>query len=152
MNLKNIVLFSMCLILAGCGEEKAKRYVFDIEEIRNNTSQYVKSSGPMDELGCGMMSLLFSQELQEDLKAGKEPDILSYGDNLRPAEIKVSDNEVEWLTLGLKNKIQDGKITANFGKDAETIDLTIAEKTNEKLIFNFRDKDLECDMPFKLAQ
>lgn len=91
-------------------------------------------------------SLLFSKEMQESVRDGKEPNI-DNADNFSPATIMVSTDKIEWLDLAQETPIVNGTVTLT-GIGDESIDLQVV-KDGDSLAFGYRDKKIECRMPFK---
>lgn len=133
--------------LAGCTEDTSTKYVFAANELKENTSIYTISTGEMDQLGCMFASLLFSKEMQEGVRDGKEPNI-DNADNFLPTTIMVSSDKIEWVDLGQETAIVNGAVTLTF-IGGETIKLEVMkEEDGDSLYFGYKDKQLECEMPF----
>ena len=152
--MKKFILLSSVLVLFACGQEEAKRYVFDQDELQNNLEQYVKSSGPMDRMACGFMSLVFTNEVFEAIQAGKEPDLMDGGEELTPMEISVYKDKIEWGVINKETKIIDDKVSIDSTSDEgveESFNLTISSQSDEQILFYYKegDDEFECEFPFK---
>ena len=97
--LKIGLAFGLPITLNACGGESATKYSFDLEEIKQNTKQYVLSDGQMDELGCTFASLLFTKEMLESVKEDKEPnkDNAENFPQLRSMSIRTKSNGLIWV-------------------------------------------------------
>ena len=108
---KNCLLVIFLTLLLGCGEsEKSQKYIFDSNDMKKNIKKYTVSNGPMDELGCGMSSILFSKEMLNAVKSNKKPD-MSKMKNSTPTTIELFKDKIVWSDLGQETKINDNKVT-----------------------------------------
>jgi len=146
MKIYRVSALALLTALTGCSSDTATKYVFDADELKANTATYTLSKGEMDQLGCMFGSLLFSKEMQESVRDGKEPNI-DNAENFSPATIMVSTDKIEWLDLAQETPIVNGTVTLT-GIGDESIDLQVV-KDGDSLAFGYRDKKLECRMPFK---
>jgi len=146
MKVYRISALALLTALTGCSSDTATKYVFDADELKANTATYTLSKGEMDQLGCMFGSLLFSKEMQESVRDGKEPNI-DNAENFSPATIMVSTDKIEWLDLAQETPIVNGTVTLT-GIGDESIDLQVV-KDGDSLAFGYRDKKIECRMPFK---
>ncbi len=103
----------------------------------------------MDQLGCMFGSLLFSKEMQESFRDGKEPNI-DNAENFSPATIMVSNDKIDWLDLGQETPILNGAVTLT-GIDEQSITLQVI-KDGDSLAFGYKNKKTECQMPFKKSE
>lgn len=134
--------------LAGCSGDTPTKYVFDADELEANAATYTVSSGEMDQLGCMFASLIFSKEIQESFRDGKDPDIKA--ENFSPATIMVSSEKIEWIDLAQVTPIVNGTVTLN-GIGGESLDLQVV-RDGDSLAFGYKDKTIECQMPFKKSE
>ena len=139
-----IILF---LLLVGCSEtEKSQKYIFDTNDMKKNIKKYTVSNGPMDELGCGMSSLLFSKEMLNAVKSNQKPD-LSKMKNSTPTTIELFKDKIVWNDLGQETKINDNIVSLK-GIDNETVKLELIINENN-INFRLKEKKLNCLFPFK---
>jgi len=146
--MKNLFLIPLLLtLLIGCGEtDKPQTYVFDEKELETNIKKYTISNGPMDEITCGMTSLLFSKEMLNVMKLNRE---LTSNDmkKVTPTTIELYKNKIVWNDLGQDTKINKNKVVIKGVKN-ETINLDLIVNENN-IHFKFIDKKVVCIFPFK---
>ena len=71
---------------SGCS--MALQNVFDYNDMQKNIKKYTVSNAPMDEMSCGLTSILFSKEALNALKSNKKPDMnIIMGDKTNPTTI-----------------------------------------------------------------
>ena len=137
----------LLLLLEGCGEtEKSQKYIFDANDMKKNIKKYTVSNGPMDELGCGMSSILFSKEMLNAVKSNKKPD-LSKMKNSTPTTIELFKDKIVWNDLGQETKIKDNIVSLK-GFGGETFKLKLI-KNEDNINFKFEEDKLICLFPFK---
>ena len=74
MRILNYIIPLLLTLLIGCGEtDKPQTYVFDDKELETNIKKYTISNGLLDEIECGMSSLLFSKEILNLIKSRTIP-------------------------------------------------------------------------------
>lgn len=132
--------------ITGCSGDTSTKYVFDADELKANTATYTLSRGEMDQLGCMFASMLFSKEMQESVRDGKEPNI-DNAEDWSPTTIMVSSDKIEWIDLAQETPITNGTVKLT-GVGDKSIDLQVIQD-GERLAFGYKDKNLECQMPFK---
>jgi len=142
--LPRVLIASSLLILAACEGETPTKYIFDKDELKNNTAAYIVSKGPMDKLGCMMTSMLMSKEVMEALKNGKKPNIENAN---TPTSINLYKEKIEWIDRGQETAIKNNAVDLEGG-DGKTLNLTVTKEA-ERLLIGFKDKELECRFPFK---
>lgn len=144
---KNCLLVIFLTLLLGCGEsEKSQKYIFDSNDMKKNIKKYTVSNGPMDELGCGMSSILFSKEMLNAINSNKKPD-MSKMKNSTPTTIELFKDKIVWSDLGQETKINDNKVSLK-GIDNKTVKLELVINENN-INFRLKEKKLNCLFPFK---
>ena len=134
-------------LLIGCGEaDKPQTYVFDADDMETNLKKYTISNGPMDEITCGITSLLFSKEMLNVIKSNKE---LTSSDLKKgsPTTIELYKDKIVWNDLSQDTKINKNKVILK-GLKNETIHLNLMINENN-IHFKFIEKKLVCIFPFK---
>jgi hypothetical protein len=146
--LYQLSIIILTVLISSCVSETETKYVFDLNEFTENRSAYTISTGPMDELDCELNSLIFYKETLDLLKIGKKPnigDVLNI-ENFSPTTIKLYKNQIEWVDLGQTTLIKND-ITSITGIGGATMSFDVFWE-GERLSLGFKDKDLECTMPF----
>ena len=134
-------------LLIGCGEtDKSQKYVFDADDMEKNLRKYTMSNGLMDEITCGMTSLLFSKEMLNLIKSNKEVN-LSDVIKSTPTTIELYNDRIVWNDLGQDTKIYENNVVLK-GLKNETIDLNLIIN-DDNIYFKFIDKKVVCIFPFK---
>ena len=147
MRILNYIIPLLLILLMGCGEkDKPQTYVFDEKELETNIKKYTISNGPMDEITCGMTSLLFSKEMLNVMKLNRE---LTSNDmkKVTPTTIELYKNKIVWNDLGQDTKINKNKVVIK-GLKNETINLNLIINENN-IHFKLIDKKVICIFPFK---
>ena len=149
MNKINFLPIILLSLLVSCGEtEVSQKYVFDSNDMQKNIKKYTVSNAPMDEMSCGLTSILFSKEALNALKSNKKPDMNKImGDKTNPTTIDLFKDKIVWNDLGKETKIND-KIVSLEGVGEETIKLELIKNENN-INFKFKEKKLICLFPFK---
>ena len=142
--LPRVLIASSLLMLAACGGETPTKYVFDKDELMNNTDAYVVTKGLLGKLGCLLTSRMMTKEVMEALKNGKKPNMKTAK---TPTSINLYKEKIEWIDGGQETAIKNNAVDFN-GPDGETINLTVT-KEEERLLFGYKKEDLECRFPFK---
>ena len=143
------ILFSIVVFtfLYACSEaDNPVKYVFDAKNFEDNIEKYTIGESIDDELGCMFTSMIFTNEVLQAVKDGKEPNLLD-GDGT-PTTINVYKNKIEWIAIGLETEIINNKVTMDVGGKGDALDLIL--KINEdEILFRMGDEKLTCDFPFK---
>lgn len=114
--------------------------------MENNLKKYTLSNGPMDEISCGMTSLVFSKEVQDSIKSEKNIGLMAIK-NVAPTTIEVYKEKILWNDLGQETTIQDNKVSIKGPSKEELLLSFVKDEAN--LIFTFKEKELVCAFPFK---
>ncbi len=138
----------LCLLI-GCSKTYAsQKYVFDSNEMQKNIKKYTVSNAPMDELSCGLTSILFSKELLNMLKSNEAPDMSKLMDvDTTPTTIELFKDKIFWDDLGQETKLNDNMITLK-GISGETVKLELIIN-EDNINFKFKEEKLICIFPFK---
>ena len=147
MKKNNFTIFLLSIFLIGCSEaEKPQKYIFNSKDMDENIDKYTISNGLMDEIDCGLTSLLFTKEILNMIKLNRE---FSLDDMMEstPTTIELFKDKIVWSDLGQFTKINKNKIVIK-GLKNETIDLNLVINENN-IHFKFIDKELVCIFPFK---
>ena len=143
MKKNNYITLFLFIFLIGCSDtEEPQKYIFN----SNDMNKYAISNGLMDEIDCGLTSLLFSKEILNMIKLNRE---FSLDDIMEstPTTIELYKDKIVWIDLGQVTKINENKIVIK-GLKNETIDLNLVINENN-IHFKFVDKELVCVFPFK---
>ena len=100
----------------------------------------------MDEIQCGMASLLFSKEILNLIKSKTIP---TFNDLKKgtPTTIKLYKNKIAWNDLDQDTIINNNEISLN-GLKNETVNLNIIINENN-IHFELEEDQLICIFPFK---
>ena len=147
MRILNYIIPLLLTVLIGCGEtDKPQTYVFDEKELETNIKKYTISNGPLDEIECGMASLIFSKEILNLIKSKTIP---TFSDLKKgtPTTIKLYKDKITWNDLDQDTIINNNEISLN-GLKNETINLNIIINENN-IHFKLEEDKLICIFPFK---
>ena len=116
--------------------------------MQKNIKKYTVSNAPMDELSCGLTSILFSKEILNALKSNEEPDISKLMEvDTTPTVIELFKDKIVWDDLGQETKINDNIVSLKgIGGATVKLELIINE---DNINFKFKEKELICIFPFK---
>ena len=122
--------------------------MFDSNEMQKNIKKYTVSNAPMDELSCGLISILFSKELLNMLKSNIAPDMSKLMEvDTTPTTIELFKDKIVWDDLGQETKLNDNMITLK-GISGETVKLELIIN-EDNINFKFKEEKLICIFPFK---
>ena len=139
MKKNNYIILLLSIFLICCSEtEKPQKYKFNSNDMDENIDKYTISNGLMDEINCGLTSLLFSKEILSIIKLNRE---FSLDDIMEstPTTIELYKDKIVWSDLGQVTKINKNKIVIK-GLKNETIDLNLVINENN-IHFKFIDKE-----------
>ncbi len=122
--------------------------MFDSNEMQKNIKKYTVSNAPMDELSCGLTSILFSKEILNALKSNEEPDMSKLMEvDTTPTTIELLKDKIVWDDLGQETKINNNIVSLKgIGGETVKLELIINE---DNINFKFKEEELICIFPFK---